>query len=72
MSSTVDENKQIDAEVKKMFKAAKINRSKFERKDATTNFISSAQIKSNDLLKVQTTVISCIEYTLSRQLHGDC
>ena len=52
MSTTVDENKQIDAEVKKMFKAAQINRSKFARTDATTNFISSAQIKSNDLLKV--------------------
>ena len=44
MSSTVDENKQIDAEVKKTFKAAQINFSKFARKDATTNSISSAQL----------------------------
>ena len=64
MSSTVDENKQIDAEVKKTFKEAQINLSKFARKDATTNSISSAQLKSNDLLKVQLTVILCIEYLI--------
>ena len=64
MSPTVEENKEIDAEVKKKFKAAQINLSKVAPKDATTNFISSAQLKSNDLLKVQRTVLLCIEYLI--------
>ena len=37
MSPTVEENKEIDAEVKKKFKAAQINLSKVTPKDATTN-----------------------------------
>ena len=61
-SPTSEENKEIDAEVKKKFKAAHINLSKVAPKDAKTNFISLAQLKSNNLLKVQRTVLLCIEY----------
>ena len=52
MSPTVEENKKIDAEVKKKFKAAHIDLSKVTPKDAKTNFISLAQLKSSVLLKV--------------------
>ena len=44
MSPTAEENKEIDAEVKKNFKAANTNLSKVALKDATTNFISIAQL----------------------------
>ena len=44
------------------YKAAHINLSKVAPKDAKTNFISLAQLKSNNLLKVQRTVLFCIEY----------
>ena len=62
MSPTAEQNKEIDAEVKKKFKAAHINLSKVAPKDAKTNFISLAQLKSNNLLKVQRTVLLYIEY----------
>ena len=62
MPPTAEENKEIDAEVKKKFKAAHINLSKVAPKDARINFISFAQLKSNNLLKVQRTVLFCIEY----------
>ena len=43
---------------------AHINLSKVAPKDAKTNFISLAQLKSNDLFKVQRTVLFCIEYLI--------
>ena len=40
MSPTAEENKEIDAEVKKKFKVAHTNLSKVGSKDSKTNFIS--------------------------------
>ena len=62
MSPTAEQNKEIDAEVKKKFKTAHINLSKVAAKDENTNFISLAQLKTNDLLKVQRTILLCIDY----------
>ena len=60
MSPTAEQNKEIDAEVQKKFKAAHINLSKVAPKNAKTNFISLAQLKDNDLLKFQRIVLLCI------------
>ena len=62
MSPTAEQNKEIDAEVKKKFKTAQINLSKVASKDEKANFISLAQVKSNDLLKVQRAILLCIDY----------
>ena len=64
MSPTAEQNDEIDAEVKKKFKAAHINLSKVAPKDAKTNFISLAQLKSYTLLRVQRAVLFCIEYLI--------
>ena len=64
MSPTAEQNEEIDAEVKKKFKTANINISKVAHKDAKTNFISLAQLKSNNLLRVQRAVLFCIEYLI--------
>ena len=62
MLPTAEQNEEIDAEVKKKFKTVHINLSKVESKDEKTNFISLAQVKSNDLLKVQRAILLCIDY----------
>ena len=62
MSRTAEKNKEIGSEVKKKFKTAHINLSKVASKDEKTNFISLAQVKSNDLLKVQRAILLCIDY----------
>ena len=62
MSPTAEQNKEIDAEVKKKFKTAHIKLSKVASKDEKTNFISLAQLKNNNLLKVQRAILLCIDY----------
>ena len=62
MSPTAEQNKEIDAEVKKKFKTVHFNLSKVAPKDENTNFISLAQLKCNDLLKVQRAILLCIDY----------
>ena len=62
MTPSVEQNNEIQAEVKKKFKNTQINLTKTTQVDEKTNFVSLAQLKSNDLLKVQRAILLCIEY----------
>ena len=71
MFPTAEQNKEIDADVKKKFKSAHTNLSKVAPKDEKIHFISLAQLKSNSLLKVQITVFSVLNIS-SRRVQSEC